>query len=375
VRFWIFAWSMSMVCLSAEAKSKDPFQTELDLSPRYEYISSSTQELANRLILKSKLSVQKQWFTFYFDGFAEFDNVPVEDTIRRTPNMGYLQELYVEGKWDSIFVRLGKQALRWSETWVLPSLDIWTGRRWNRFLFDPQSEQFNHSTGGSVSYVGRNFTLDAVGITNLGETELPQPLAPTIPGYTQNNTGGGVRGQLDVAGFHFSAIGAQQATRFYSGVTGNYAFDFMVPKLEGGMVTDTHDPVTSGQTQVYFGTAGIDFFAGRWTITPQFTGFTNQNPYLPYQNEGIAYVSATYQDNPHDLQMSALYNPVNYDSFCNISYNYNLNNHVSVGGFLQSYYGVINVPMPSIYAQYANIVGTGFIAGARFEVLGDWSSR
>ncbi len=357
------------------AEPEEHFQTDFSISPRYEYIASGSETLANRAIVTSKLSIQKSWFSFVIEGFGEFDNVPAQDQIRRTPNTGYLQEAYIEGKWSSLYIRLGKQALRWSDTWVIPSLDVWTGRRFNRFLFDPQTEQFNHSTGASLSYAVQNFSIDLVGITNLGESTFPEPYPETVPGYRQSDTGYGGRIQYDISGFHFSALAAQQATRFYSGATANYAFDSIVPKLEAGYKMDTNDPTIIGSsiqnpTNTYFGTVGIDFFIGRWTITPQFTGFTIPDPKIEYQNEGIAYISITYQADPHDLQAAAYYNTVNQDSFLTLTYNYHLNNHFSIGGFIQRYSGDINVTEPSLYAEYQKIIGgNGVATGARIEAI------
>lgn len=48
---------------------------------------------------------------------------------------------------DSVGVRIGRQPIRWSQSWTLPSLDIFSGRRSNRLFLDPLIDQFTTHSG------------------------------------------------------------------------------------------------------------------------------------------------------------------------------------------------------------------------------------
>lgn len=344
-------------------------RADFSIAPRYEYIAADNEEFANRLIIKSKLGANKGYFGFYLDGFAEFDQNKVESALRRSPDRGYLQEAYLEFKKNSIYIRAGRQALRWSEMWVVPSLDIWTARRWNRLYLDPLSEQLVHPTGVSFSYARQSFSLDLVGITNLAENTYPEGVPPAAP-PDADQTNGGVRVQLDLGGFHFSGIGAKQEQKYLYGVGVNYAFDAFVPKLEVGGRTDNSPTPLYDRPQEWFAAAGADVFLGNWIFTPQVTVFDygdlRQKSGDP---QSIYYLSGQWKVEPHDFQISGFTNPVNQDYFWSVSYSYNLSRYFSAGGFVQDYYG----EKGSLQYLYRQLTGDGLVAGVRLELTGDWA--
>jgi len=341
---------------------------DFTLTPRYDYITSQDEELANRLMVNSKLSASAGYFGIYVDGFGEFDADKDQAEIRHAPNRGYLQEAYLEFKMNSIYIRLGQQAMRWSEMWVVPSLDIWTGRRWNRLYYDPVPEQLAHSTGASFSYATQGFTLDLVGITNLAQNTYPEPLPETMDSYYPNESSGGARMQFDVAGFHFGGLAAKQQKKYVYGISGNYAFDSAVPKFEAGMSDDRSDILITGREYEYFGSFGVDLFFGNWVFTPQLTlfdfGDLNQrdNDY-----ESVYYISGQRKVDPHDFEFMGFVNTTTQESFWNMSYAYSLTNYFTLGGFVQQYYG----PYDTLTGLFRDIAGPGLIAGFRLEILGN----
>jgi hypothetical protein len=351
-----------------------PSRADFSIAPRYEYIAGNGDELANRLLIKSKLSANFGYFGIYFDGFGEFDANKEEAEIRRSPNRGYLQEGYLEFKKDAIYIRVGRQAMRWSDMWIVPSLDIWTARRWNRLYFDPVSEQLIHSTGLNFSYATQSFSLDLVGIADLAQSTYPEPLPETLDVRIPGETSGGARIQFDVSGFHFSTLGAKQQKKYYYGLAGNYAFDSVVPKFEAGMSHDTTEAEpgtvtsTTEQQDQYFGSVGLDLFLGNWVLTPQVTvydfGDLNQknNDY-----RSVYYISGQRKVEPHDFQFMGFVNTTNQDAFWSLTYSYNLTNYFSLSGFVQEYYGEEG----TLHWLYRQITGPGLVAGLRLELVGD----
>ncbi len=108
-----------------------------------------------------------------------------------------LQEAYLEYKQESYFIRVGRQALRWSESWTLPSLDIWTGRRFNRLYFDPLADQLTHSTGATFSYAQDTFSVELVSFWDLAETFFPEPI-PEVTPKKETSFGGRVKWSLRI---------------------------------------------------------------------------------------------------------------------------------------------------------------------------------
>lgn len=346
-------WGLFFICFIFSG----PLRADFLIAPRYEYITGNQEELANRVLIKSKLNANAGYFGLYFEGFAEFENNKVEAENRRSPHRGYLQEGYVEFKYNSIYLRAGRQALRWSEMWVVPSLDIWTARRWNRLYFDPLSEQLVYPEGVSFSYATQSFSVDLVGVTSLAENTYPEPIEEI--GQDQQDkseASGGARVQFDLGGFHFSGIGAKLAKKYSYGVGANYAWDSAVPKLEwGGTRDETAEPVTE-----YFAAAGVDIFWDTWILTPQITVFDSQSIY---------YLSGQKKTDLHDFQFQGFVNPYNRDSFWSLSYSYNLTKNFSLGGFVQDYYGEAE----TLHWIYRQITGEGLVAGLRLELIGDWA--
>lgn len=343
-------------------------RADFSLTPRYEYITANSYEFANRLLLKSKLNFTHGDFGFYLDGFGEFDANKAQSEIRRSPPRGYLQEAYGEYKKDAIYIRAGRQALRWSEMWVVPSLDIWTARRWNRLYIDPLSEQLVHPTGLSLTYAVQDFSVDVVGITNLAENTYPEPVPSASPPKS-DETNAGLRLQYDIKGFHFSGLAAKQEKKLLYGLSANYAFESAVPKLEVGLRRDTAVNPTFGRRDESFAALGLDLFLGSWVITPQVTVFDyGELRQASGEKMSILYTSVQWKVEPHDFQAMGFVNPTNKDSFWSLSYSYNVNSYFSAGGFLQEYYG----ENQSLHWLYRDMT-RGVVAGLRLEFSSDWA--
>lgn len=328
-------------------------RADLTVAPRYDYILGKEQELANRFLVKSKLNSSVGPFGLYLEGFSEFEGNEQQRELRRSAPRGYLQEAYFEFKLSSFFVRVGRQALRWSESWTVPSLDIWTGRRWNRLFFDPLAEQLTHPTGASFSYAKDDFSLDLVGIGEVAETVYPEPL-PEVK--VDKNTSFGGRAKWMVGGFGLAAMTAQSQGKNYYGFSGNYAFDQAVPKFELGT---SHDG-----TEQSFATLGCDVFLGNWILLPQLSTYEVKG-LLGKETQSTFYLSVQWNPDRHDVQLQAFHNLKTEDSFVGASYGYNLTDYVSISGFVQNYQG-----NQGLYKVYEDLTG-GTLFGVRFEVTGN----
>ncbi|KYG68303.1 hypothetical protein AZI87_03340 [Bdellovibrio bacteriovorus] len=332
---------------------------DLTVAPRYEYIQGTEEELANRLIVKGKLNSTVGPFGIFVEGFGEFEGNEDQAFVRRSPSHGYLQEAYFEFNLDSFYVRVGRQALRWSESWTVPSLDVWTGRRWNRLFFDPLADQLTHSTGVVFSYARETYSLEFVGVGELAESYYPVPIPQ--PDVEENTSFGG-RVKWNWGNFAFSALTAQVLTTDHYGVTGNYAFENAVPKFELGYVHDRK--ALENQQDRKFATLGCDIFWGNWIL------LTQVSRYETLVTNGLAYETSYYltgQWNPnrHDVQLQAFYNPDAESNFGSFSYGYNITDYFTVSGFVQNYAGV-----SGLYKIYEEITG-GTVVGLRLELSGN----
>ncbi|MGZ3773474.1 MAG: hypothetical protein ACXVCY_17780 [Pseudobdellovibrionaceae bacterium] len=334
---------------------------DITLAPRYEYILGRQDELADRMILKSKLNANKGPFGIFVEGFGEFEQNQEQVNIRRSPDKGYLQEAYLEFKLESFYIRVGRQALRWSESWTVPSLDIWTGRRWNRLLFDPISEQLTHSTGASLSYAAGDFSLDLVGVGELADNFYPLPV-PEIA--NEKNTSFGGRVKWKFAGIGFSTLAAQVLKKNYYGISANYALDSAVPKMEVGYSYDNSTDIAT-KRDARFATVGCDLFLGNFIILPQLSYFEVLLPNGDSEFQTSYYVSGQWNPNRHDVQIQFYQNPKTEDLFAGVSYGYNVTDYFTASGFIQNYDGI-----NGLYKIYKEITG-GPVVGVRFEMTGN----
>lgn len=333
---------------------------DLTVGARYDNIRGKEEELASRLILKSKLNSQVGPFALFIEGFGEFEGNEYQSSLRRSPSRGYLQEAYLEFRLESFYIRVGRQALRWSESWTLPSLDVWTGRRYNRLFFDPLSDQWTHPTGASFSYAIEALSLDVVAVGDVAEDFYPLYL-PVVA--VDKNTSFGARAKWNVGGFSLTGMSAQVLKKYVHGLTANYALDIAVPKMEVGYANDTSATLVT-KTDQTFGSVGCDFFLGDWVVLPQVSVF-EVNSLTGTQQQTAYYVSAQWNPERHDMQMQFYANPDTQDQFASLSYGYNISDHLTASGFVQNYEG-----QQGLYSMYQEITG-GFVVGVRAELTGN----
>lgn len=327
---------------------------EVTVNPRYDYIQSQNEELANRLVLSATLAEEKGPFKLFIEGFGDFETNEDQRILRRSPMRGYLQEAYLEFNFDAFYLRAGKQALRWSESWVLPSLDVWSGRKFNRLYFDPFKDQLNHSSGVSLSYAGSLFSLDLAFIGEYAETQLPYPLPETLQ-EPRDELSYGLRLKSQAWSMDYSIIAAKVPDSEALGVGLNYAFDDWVPKLEFGM--QQKDSKSLGN----FLTLGADLFLGDWILVLQGTQLQDKSRIFE-QDQTLLYGSLQWRPDKHELTLQAYANTTLKDQFLALSYGYQVHTLVNLSAFAQNYGGE-----QGLYAVYQEMTQETVI-GLRAEL-------
>lgn len=335
----------------------------LILTPRFEAVQGSEGSLAQRGLLRSKINADWGPYTVYLEGFGEFEMVENERERRRLDERSlFLQEAYLEFKLESFYLRAGKQAMRWSEMWVRPSLDVWTSRRWNRFLFDPQPEQLDHSGGVSASFAGQGYAFDAVVVNEIARDEMPEPLPRFIESRSEE-INLGVRASFDFAGVGLRLVSARHNWKDTNGVALNYAFEKFVPKVEVGQIQD-RAAFPAGQSDDKFVALGVDLFLGDWTLQPQATWYDfgdGSQGSRDYQT--LFYLGGTWVRSKIDLQFQTFGNTATSDFFLNVFCAYNLKDWMQLGAFVQNYEGSDG----GLFDFYKRATG-GWVGGIRLEL-------
>ena len=304
-------------------------ETTFDLVPLAEIVQGTTQTQAERGLLETKFHYKDQWAIINIDAFAMGD---LAQTVPDTLNdryVAFLQEAYLEvHPGENFNLKIGQMPVRWSESWTIPSLDIWTGRRWNQLFELPVAYQLVHPVGmlitndnGTTTIAGFLNIIPAQDIYPPGVPPPPNPLSGTnTPEY-------GVRFKTRLAGFDFSAIAAQQQTQNVYGGNVSYALNWAVPKVEAG-VNSRNDK---------FATGGLDIFLGDWSILPQATVFASNS--LPTEYQRLFYLPVRYSTESNSVEAQAYDNLDSGDQFYSLLYTHNFQNGLQLTGYVQNYLG------------------------------------
>jgi hypothetical protein len=190
---------------------------------------------------------------------------------------------------NGIGLRFGRQPIRWSQSWTLPSLDLLTGRRFHRFFIDPLIDQLTHPDAVRLTATG-NLTetmwdIDLVQVFGSAPFRFAAPLA----NRDRENLGetaiklGTKLGILEMAVISSTKkISGTSKRENRSGLLASYAFEKTVLKLEVG---------TSDQN-ASFATIGTDWFLDDWMVGPQFTTF--RDPANRTESEALFYLPVRY---------------------------------------------------------------------------------
>lgn len=326
---------------------------------------TSENQNSHHLLVKMDYQIQLGRFRFYGDGFFDGAILTNEEFARRSISRGTHQELYIEYQaTPAWFFRVGTQAMRWSEMWTLPSVDIWTGRRYERYFVDPTAEQLSHSTGARLSYAGALWSWDLVLVPRLAVTTYPEPL-PVNNEIENESVSYGAKLSYENSGYKGSLLLAKRQSETWAGLAGNYAFESWVPKFELGVQKVPANQFVGEKTEV-FGSFGADLFIESFVLTPQLALFDFGDLKNDRGNYQSAYfLGVSRQTSDFDFQMQLFRNSTYQDDFYSLYLGWFVREDVTLGGFVQYYNGEDNM---SLYDVMKDQLGNnGTLVGIRIE--------
>ncbi|NUM59667.1 MAG: hypothetical protein HUU56_13590 [Bdellovibrionaceae bacterium] len=311
-------------------------EASLLFNPRYDLVANENIHV-NRLIVSSQADFQVKSFRFYTDFFAEHNfNDPEFYEWRSVRSKGFLQEFYVEYSTSSLFLKIGRQANRWSDSWIIPSLDVWTARKYDRLFIDPLSFQLTHSGGASLSVSREHWQLDLVAFTEVAEDTFPAII--TQPQSQKEDINPGVRFKFDFKGLQNSFVAARALKKNTFGYGLNYAFENWVPKIEIGYRDNQQNSLFIYRKESSFASIGTDIFIGQLTMTPQFVLYTeDSNP--EDITQGVHYFSLLYNAGKNEIQLQEFGNTYYKDYFYSAQYTRTFKKKFSIGILYQNYNG------------------------------------
>jgi hypothetical protein len=322
---------------------------DVGVNPRVEYIQGRERKpLSTKLLLKADAAQTAGLFSFRAEGFGEFDGMEAARD-RHTRLAAHLQEAWVQAQPGDFIIRAGRQPVRWSESWTLPSLDVWTGRRWNRMFTDPLAEQLKHPTGLLASHVGPQHELNAFLELRPARDEFPDPLPN--PAETWRAAGGG-RLKIRAGGFDVAGVYAYKDRVNVYGASLSSAFEYFVPRLEFG---------ARGETDIIY-TPGLDVFVEDWSFSGQTTWHWLQTPNPSGRWDPSGYLSIRRNGTVHSLELQYQQSFKASDRFAAIAYGYAFTDFLKGTLFVQHYHGDRNL----LFTVY-DAMTVGWLAGVRLE--------
>ncbi len=245
---------------------------------------------ASKQFGRTSLRTRTEGFATY--DFAEEDRRPIGNPdLRKSRNESDLTELWFDATFESVGIRIGRQPIRWSQSWTLPSLDIFTGRRSNRLFMDPLIDQLTHPDAirltKSFPLGERTIELEMVRLLQSAPNRYAEPIV-NQDRVDHDVTASKIStrfGSLDV-GLIYSNTGKGLAQGSSAGWFGSYAFEKFVAKFEAG----------TASRSARFAMLGLDWFLNSWLIGPQVTVFTD--PLLSTRDGiALAYLPVRYSEN------------------------------------------------------------------------------
>lgn len=358
--WWPLVWAVLLAL--GPRPSAAQTSTSFSLNPRFEVVGADGDLFAQRTFLKTQGLVKNGNFGFSFEAFFERDFAPGNEfydpaLLRKSVSTAALQEAYVDYQLGPVFLRAGRQPVRWSQSWALPSLDIFTGRRWNRLFLDPVPEQLTHPDGILLTYAVADIEAEVFQVIQTAEQIFPEPLS-NLDRKQEPQTG--LRVKTRMHGLDLQLISRFRDADTLVGASASFAFDCCVIKLEAGQSADRQGFVVSG----------IDVFQSIWggelTFAPQVTWF--QDPILTnLEVETIGYVPLRYAIGSWSMELQYLGHLQKRESFASAVVSRDLGEiwrtAFKLTGYAQTYQGETG----RLFGVYEALTG-GNVYGARLDL-------
>lgn len=327
-------------------------ELQFEFVPRFDGWQSGNsfdQELKRELYLRSALDLMSQrGLTAYrsrIEGFVTRDLAgesrrPLgSPDIRNTRDEADLNEAWIDVTHDSFGLRIGRQPIRWSQSWTLPSLDIFSGRRFNRLFMDPLLDQLTHPDAIRITKSGtlydQAFDLDVVRVYKSAPIRFAQPLSNRERKDLHETA---FRASAKSGLLDFAFVGSHrleprlEKNEIVTGLQASYAFDDFVVKSEIG----------NSDRDAIFLTIGSDWFLDEWFLGPQLTVYRDSLLLAP-TGEAIAYIPFRYTKDKWTFELDFLKGfgspTAHKDLYSSLRVTYEISSGLTVSIAAQTYQG------------------------------------
>lgn len=303
-----------LIALNTSQGNAEPTEISLELNPRLDaWAGSSTshpdfnQEFKQELYLRTAIDAVKQFnltsLRARIDGFATMDRAEVgkkpfgAPDLRKSRDEADLNEAWFDINQDSFGVRIGRQPIRWSQSWTLPSLDILSGRRFNRLFLDPLVDQLTHPDAIRLTKTGV-VDLDLVRVFKSAPIRFASPV-PNREREDFHETA--IKASTKLGLLDFAFIGSHKLEprvgkdEIQTGLLASYAFEDVVLKAE----------MANSDRDALFFTFGTDWFLDEWLVGPQFTVFRDAFIQAP-TGDGLVYLPIRYSKEKWAFELDLL---------------------------------------------------------------------
>lgn len=353
-----FPLILTVISFTCFARANDAVTGNISYTPRLDLWESEPQAIARTLYLRSSLDLRYAQMGLRADGFVtqEFSEASKPSQERRgTKSISDLSELFWDGaiqnEESAWALRIGRQPIRWSQSWTLPSLDFFTGRRANRLFLEPLLDQLTHPDAAKLTYFAKFGEIEIARVFGRSPTTMPQPFANTDRTDLRDI---GLRVLLKANGFDWTMVARNNETRTDLGLLANYAFDDFVAKSEIGSSS-------AGDRFLMFGS---DWFLETVTIGPQLTLIETSS-----RMEGQLYIPIRYKFQQWTVELEHLQylgsTELTKDQYSSIRLGYDIFDGGQISLGTQTYRGTSGRPL-GISESLTN----GTVYGLRFEYTG-----
>ncbi|HRK08232.1 MAG TPA: hypothetical protein PLZ57_10720 [Pseudobdellovibrionaceae bacterium] len=268
------------------------------------------------------------------EGFTER-----ETTGRReTHDESDLQEAWFDTGFKNLSLRLGRQPIRWSQSWTLPSVDYFTGRRLHRLFIDPLPEQLTHPDAIRILYATSESEFELVRILRSSPTRQPAPLGRVD---RRDDQQWGLRANAKFGAVNLSAMARtlevatttnSDARRNDAGLQASWSWDDFVLKSEmgAGQIESTD------QSQFFI--FGVDYFKGDWSFTPQITLWKDRS-LTQNRDEQQIYFPIRWMKDKWSAEAEALHTIGKRDHYINLALTREFTSGLTLTALFQDYLG------------------------------------
>lgn len=332
---------LATLCFSA---AKAELAHRFEYVPRFDHLqtwrsdTSTPESYTERFFLKgawdSSGSIASLPIRMRVEGFTERETTGRREEATESD----LQEAWLDASVNDFSMRLGRQPLRWSQSWTLPSVDYFTGRRLHRLFIDPLPEQLTHPDALRLLYATSRAEIEVVRIAQSSPTRQPKPLGRID---RRDDQQWGARANAKFGAVNLTAMARTlevrtatlaNARRTDGGLQGSWSMNDFVLKTEmgAGQIEST------SQTQFFI--FGVDYFKGDWSFTPQLTTWKDRD-LTANRDEIQIYVPVRWMKDKWSAEAEVLHTVGQRDQYINLGLSREIRDGFAISVIFQDYIG------------------------------------